>query len=223
LTAQYWDIAGDSLLIRRYTGGKVGRFTLNCEEGEPAKITLEDVVFRDIQHNVSGIPKYNAAVGDESVTWPCIEPFFFHGGTLTLNDTVFARVRGFTLEINNNVEGRYYWKDGNEFVPSEIIEGRREYSMTCKIDIEDTKLFEEIMQVGVYSDVLQGFQVKWKMERETDDYVEITLPTGDPSCPNHGCFIRRGKHDLVGDPLVTAELEILGRYPTVTVKTSESF
>jgi hypothetical protein len=223
VTGTYIDCAGDVLLIRRYVGGKVGRVTLNCEEGEPAKLSLDDVTFLDIQHNLSGYPKYNAGVARETISYPTVQPFYFHGGTLTINGTVFARVRGFTFECNNNVEGRYYWASGNEFVPSSIIQGRREYSLTVKVDIDDNKLFQEIIQAGEYSDEFKGFPIIFKMERDTDDYVEIQIPYDTVSASNHGCFIKKGKLDIVPDPLVTQELEIIARKPRIVVKTNEVY
>jgi hypothetical protein len=222
--SEFFDISGSSLLIRRYTGGKTGRFTLTCEENEPAKYSLEDLTFLDIAHNIAGIPKYDAGVISQSIVYPGMEPFYFHGGLLSLNNHTFGRVRSITIEANNNVEGRYYWKVGSPFMPSEIVEGRREYLITCKIDIEDNLLFQELVNCGVYSNTFQGFSLDFKMTRTAGtDYVETVFPASTPSASNHGCFIRRCKTDITSDPLVTAELEIVARNPACTVCTPETY
>jgi hypothetical protein len=223
LVAQYWNIQGEAQLIRRYVGGKVGRFTISCDEGEPAKISLEDVTFLDIQHNVPGIPKYDATVTAPTIPCVSLEPFYFHGGALTLAGNEFGRVKGFKLEINNNVEGNYYWKTGEPFMPSYIQEHQREYVMTVRVDIEDNALFEEILRAGEYDDGFTGFATTFKLARSETDYIEITAPTGTLGPCNQGCFIRKGKLDIVTDPLVTQELDILCRKPQVTVMTSETY
>jgi len=56
------------------------------------------------------------------------EPYYFSQGQVKLFGSVIARVRSFSLSINNNEEPRYYLKRtmGRHRGPSEILEQRRE-------------------------------------------------------------------------------------------------
>jgi hypothetical protein len=195
---------------RRWLGGKVGAMSIIAEEGGLLSVSWDSLIFKDMIHDQSrqvGTDRYLAtqavvtttqasAVPDmpgyaimnqyatADVTLPTTEPYYFSGGTITLNGTEFARVRSFTISINNNEDPRYYISSryGDHKGPSEIREQRREYSIACTVALPDTQaseyatdmdaatsLFKELLLEGRYGATSghEGFAISLKFVRGT--------------------------------------------------------
>jgi hypothetical protein len=221
LHATYWDADGSIVLMRRYMGGKVGRATLAAEEGGQLRLSFDDVMFKNISHNKSGYPKYSSGIERPTIDYPTTEPYYFSMGKMTIGGVEFARLRNFRLDINNNCEPRYYVSDnsGEGRIPYEIREGHKEYSLAATIDVSDASLYEEVVQEGTYSNVFKGFQVVITFTRGTNDTITVTMPPSTPAAGTHaqGCLIKKGKLDIVTDPVVPQELDILVRSAQIVV------
>jgi len=213
---------------RRWLGGKVGAMSIIAEEGGLLSVSWDSIIFKDMIHNQSrqvGTDRYPATqaivtssagstvpdmpgyaimntydTGD--VVLPTTEPYYFSGGTITMNGTEFARVRSFTISINNNEDPRYYISSryGDHKGPSEIREQRREYSIACTVALPDTQaqqyntdmdaatsLFKELLLEGRYGATSghQGFAISLKFVRGTfadsgsriwEDAIYIHIP-----------------------------------------------
>ena len=104
--------------------------------------------------SVSGAPT--------TIAYPTQDPYYFSEGSVSMFGQTFARVRNFSISINNNVEPRYYIErrgDSRVRGPSDIVEMRREYTMTATIALPDStasltgdssSLFKELMFEGDY-------------------------------------------------------------------------
>jgi len=195
---------------RRWLGGKVGAMSIIAEEGGLLSVSWDSLIFKDMIHDQSrqvGTDRYLAtqavvtttqasAVPDmpgyammnqyatADVTLPTTEPYYFSGGTIIMNGTEFARVRSFTISINNNEDPRYYISSryGDHKGPSEIREQRREYSIACTVALPDTQaseyatdmdsatsLFKELLLEGRYGATSghEGFAISLKFVRGT--------------------------------------------------------
>ena len=228
--ASFWradDAAGSPRLMRRYIGGKVGRATLTAEENERLRLSFDSVLFKNLSHNISGVDKYAAGVARPTVSYPTTEPYFFSGGILKvtgaqMTETTFARVRSFRLDINNNVEAKYYvaGHDPAIPIPYTVLEGKREYTLAVTVDPTDHDLYSEVLRSGRSGAGLEiGIKAVMTISRGTDDYIEISAPSGTPSLTNQGGFIRRGRLDIdSGSPAISQELEILTRSVSVVAK-----
>jgi hypothetical protein len=186
-------------LMRRFLGGKVGRASIGCREGEYVTMSFDDLSFVGFSHDQSGEPGYAASVADINPVYPTTEPYLFSYGSLSLNGTVFARVRAFRLEINNQLIPKYYvQQSGQVQLPSEYREGQRQYRMSVDIDIEDGALYKEVLRQGTYSNIYQGFQTTFTLIRGTNDTITITSPPSTPAAGANaqGCLIPAGKHDI---------------------------
>ena len=130
-------------------------------------MSWESAPFIDVQHNqydssavTAPNNKYDASLSAVTVEYSNTEPYFFSQGSITLFGVEFARITNFTININNNLEPRYFIRnDGSQRTPSDIYEGRREYSMTATVVLPDSAaaatdttrtLFKELLAEGDY-------------------------------------------------------------------------
>ena len=207
---------------RRWLGGKVGAMSIIAEEGGLLTVNWDSIVFKDIIHNqaahtsgVSRYPLHTAVTVDDGlitagqgmpgfavmnkydvadIKLPTTEPYYFSGGSVKLVDgTEFARVRSFTISINNNEDPRYYigQRYGNHKGPSEIREQRREYTMNCTLALPDTgenttvgtpidkatSLFKELLLEGRYGSTggHAGFAINLKFVRDQFEDASDTI------------------------------------------------
>ena len=141
--------------------------------------------------------------------YPSTQPYYFSQGVIKFYEVEIARIRNFTLNINNNVEPRYYMsRQGNRSRgPYEIHEGARDYTMSATVTLPDasldadtvhgsavktnaTELFKQLLLEGDYGGTTQatartGFTCTLQFTRGTNDYIYIDIPTsstaGSPS------------------------------------------
>jgi len=215
IQATYADTADATPLMRRWYGGKVGGATWSANEGGFLTMSLDRISFVGLYTNLTGETYYSADVADITPVYVTTEPYLFSYGTLQLVGTPFARVRSFRLSVDNGLEAKYYvYDDANIPVrhPYEHIEGRRRYSMSCVVDIEDASLYKELIRYGTYTD-FKGFQAIMTFTRGTGDTITFTTPPSAAAAggDSMGCLISRAPHNIVGDPLVSVGLEILPR------------
>ena len=143
------------------------------------------------------------------VVYPTTQPYYFSNGSIKLlgttgaNPVEFARIRSFTLTVNNNVDPRYYIKNrpGDHRGPAEIKEQRREYSLNCTVALPDTasasatssdsalSLFKELLLEGRYGadSGHQGFHIEMTFSRGeiegatgVNDEIVIKIPGRQP-------------------------------------------
>ena len=229
-------VADQKQFDRRWLGGKVGSMSIIAEEGGLLSASWDSLIFKDMIHDQSlhtGVTRYPATqavvtttqasavpsmpgyammnqYATADVTLPTTEPYYFSGGYVAIKGTTFARVRSFTLSINNNEDPRYYISPryGDHKGPSEIREQRREYSIACTVALPDTQaseygtdmdtatsLFKELLLEGRYGPTSghQGFEITLKFIRGTitddgnriwEDAIYIHIPGIDQTSNN---------------------------------------
>jgi len=226
--------------LRRYFGGKIGQATITAEEGGTLRMSWESAPFLDMNHNqyISGsteVNKYDASIKASTVEYPTTEPYYFSQGSVTMFGVEFARITNFTININNNLEPRYFIRDdGSERTPSNIYEGRREYSMTATVVLPDSlaststtaTMFKQLLAEGSNT----GFDIDIVFTRTAStDTLTINIPgdtqeTDDVSGSggnNQGAFIRSANTSVSTDNPASAEVDILFRNMKITIVDSE--
>lgn len=239
--------------IRRWVGGKVNRATIGASEGGMLLFSFDDVIFQDMVQNqqhhssVGGgtteISKFNGAMIDPSAvggayttaagalvapTYSTTEPYYFSQGSISFFGVTFARIRNFSLSINNNLDPRYYIRDiAGDRVPYEIQEQLREYAMTATVALNDSiaatattrTLFKELLLEGNYTGTMAGFDISLTFTRGTSDTITISLPstTASSSGGSQGVFIRRAPHAITGESPLQVELDLLSRNIGISV------
>ncbi len=149
---------GVTKFIREYMGGKVNRATYAAQEGGALTLSLDEIIFQDIQHNRSGVAKYNAGANGGTDPGACAGGlFYFAGAKLTFFGTEICRVKRFALTVDNRLEPKYYLcREGDPVemsqVLTDLVEGRRSYQLQVELDVadptSDLKLFEFMLNQG---------------------------------------------------------------------------
>ena len=216
---EMFDSTNTSQLIRRYSGGKVGRASFAATEGEQLRVSLDDMMF--CSYKADG----GAGVATASLTYPTTQPMIFSYGALTLWGTEFARLKNFNIDLSNNLEPKYYLTDdATAYLPYELREGKREYRIRATIDITDSTLFDEMVKYGVnhgaaVDGLFKGFDMSMVFTRDTGDTITFTLPPSSATAAGdgQGCFIKSAPHNIVADAQVSVDLEIIARSMKVVV------
>ena len=246
-TMQATDYSGAdkaTFLTRRYLGGKVGRQTISCSEGETLRLSWDEVVFKDWRHNQATYTdalsaahnqnKYDANVAEVTPDYPSTEPYFFSYGVCSFYGFVFARIKQFRLEISNNLEPKYYVSStaGAGQIPYEVREGRREYRIGATVDLGDeavaTKMaiLSELDAQGVYPTTasgIKGFDISLVFTRGSNDTITFTLPPSAAAIggDTQGCLLASAPHNISPEAHTAVDLDIIARSSKIVVVDSE--
>jgi hypothetical protein len=226
--------------VRRYFGGKIGQATLTAEEGGTLRMSWESAPFMGLQHNQKDstahsplVNNYSDSIQPVTVEFPTTQPYYFSQGSISLFDVEFARITNFTLNINNNLEPRYFIRDdGSQRTPSAIYEGRREYSMTATIVLPDSvtetattrTLFKELLEEGDYGSGMIGFDIDIVFTRGTNDTITIKMPSDGTSATGgneQGAFLRSANTSVTTDNPASTEVDIIFRNMGIVIVDSE--
>jgi hypothetical protein len=251
------DSAESTTFIRRYYGGKIGQLTLEAEEGELLNASWDSVNFMGMVHNQAtrlgaGDLGYGATkmpmhalmhnITNTQVEYPTTEPYYFSQGSVNFFGTEFARIRNFNLSISNNDEPRHYItaRHGRNRGPSEIVEGRREYTMACTLVLPDANatesatvansqtLFKELLLEGNYGTTTApsntGFAIVLTFTRGVGDTMTITVPddgTAAAGIQESGAYIMSATHNIGTDGPMQVEVDMILRNLKIVIVDSD--
>ncbi len=195
---------GESNMVINYLGGKVNRATLSARAGQKLQLSLDDVIFRDLLHDVAlpstSVAKYGAIGGGATNTkvptpsHPTEEPLVFSQGTISLFElsTTFARIVSFSLTIDHQLTDQQYVSTvtvgGSTVisqVPFEITEGIRVITLEVEALLDNRQYWEHLMRQGK-NDALSaktGFdiQLQFRNDASATERMWIQSPAaGDP-------------------------------------------
>ena len=175
-------------------------------------------------------------------SYPQTNPYYFSQGEITIHGVVVARIRDFSISVNNNVESRYYIEQRGDMRrrgPSQMHEGRREYGMSCTVvpdSIEVAKtgtaasrtIFEEYLMQGDYgafgaNEAIKGIGVNIVFTRGTNDTITLTV-TGSSSAGEPNAYIVNAPMQVDGNNPSQVPVEIgIRAFNTIEVVDSEPF
>ena len=140
--------------------------------------------------------------GNDGSGYPSTQPYYFSQGTIKYFGVEFARIRNFSISIDNNNEARYYMgrQGARSRGPYEIHEGARDYSLSASVVLPDadfdanaaynvsnlqtgaTELFKQLLLEGNYGGSTQatamaGMTATLQFTRGTNDFIYIDIPT----------------------------------------------
>ena len=234
---------------RRYFGGKIGNATISAEEGGMLTMSWDSVNFLGMIHNqkfnsnygsgATELPFYSLmeTISSSDVDFPTTEPYYFSNGEVSMFGQTLARVRSFSLSVNNNEEPRYYIarQKGRRRGPSEIKENRREYGMSVSLALPDATsstsatartLFSELLLEGDYGSGKAGFNITLTFTRGTNDTITITIPddgSAGTGGNEQGAFIRTAPHAFGTDNPYQVDADVLFRNLKITVVDSQHY
>ena len=152
-----------SNFLTNYTGCKVSRFTISMDEGSPVTFNY-DFIAQDMRHNIgeddgtgaaTDVARYLAKgtgaantidVQPMRTSRVVEQPYFFTGAEIKLHGTVFARLRSFSISVDNALDPRYYVTQSggasatthDRQILYEILEGRRTITVSGSVDMDNT-------------------------------------------------------------------------------------
>ena len=233
---------------RRYYGGKIGAASISAAEGGMVTMSWDSVNFLGMIHNQkrssafgsTDLPFYSLmkTIDSGDVKFPTTDPYYFSQGEVTMFGQTIARIRDFTLSVSNGEEPRYYISKqmGRHRGPTEIKEGRREYSMSATLALPDSTvaaetsspartLFSELLLEGDYGSGKAGFNVTITFTRGTNDSITITLPdeTASTGGNSQGAFIRTAPHNFGSENPFQVDADIVFRNLKIDVQDTEHY
>ena len=150
--------SNETRFARIFTGCQVNTLTLNFEEGQELKTSLDLVTRRAYDVETSGsndyIPRRSQAVGigthlqNYSATVADNYPFMYSDGAIKLFGQTLGRVKTGSLTINNNITQQRFVLNNNRQIMSAHIPAQRTYELSLTVLATDTKLWDELRQDG---------------------------------------------------------------------------
>jgi hypothetical protein len=176
--ANYFQDANDERLFSRiFTGCQVNTFTMNFEEGQELKATIDAVTRRGYDSNANYTPKrrvrtasglFNHNLSADNL------PFMFSDGTVQAFGQNLARVKSGTLTINNNITPQRYIGDYDRSIVSAHQPAQRTYEVSLNLQVTDRLIFDELRGADevTLGDIVLTFD---KNSTADTDKITITL------------------------------------------------
>ena len=142
---------------RLFTGCQVNTMTLNFEEGQELKTSLDLVTRRAYDVETTGtddyIPRRSIANGASnlqnfSATVADNYPFQYSDGALKLFGHTVARVKSGSLTINNNITQQRFIDNVGRQTMSAHIPAQRTYEVSLTMLVTDTQIWDELRADG---------------------------------------------------------------------------
>lgn len=173
----------ENMYSRIFTGCQVNTMTLNFEEGQELKCSLDLVTRRafdapngylPLGGNSSLTALSNTSGGRGMVNYSSTltdnYPFLFSDGTITLFGQTLARVKGGSLVISNNLLPQRYIGNYNRQITSAHLPGQRTYELTLTMLITDTTLWDELRNDNESTGAL-----RLKFTKDSGEEIDIQL------------------------------------------------
>ena len=176
--ANYFQDANDERLFSRiFTGCQVNTFTMNFEEGQELKATIDAVTRRGYDSNANYTPKrrvrtasglFNHNLSADNL------PFMFSDGTVQAFGQNLARVKSGTLTINNNITPQRYIGAYDRSIVSAHQPAQRTYEVSLNLQVTDRLIFDELRGADevTLGDIVLTFD---KNSTADTDKITITL------------------------------------------------
>lgn len=176
--ANYYQNATDENLFSRiFTGCQVNTFTMNFEEGQELKATIDAVTRRGYDSNENYTPKRRVRTPSSLFNFNDTDanlPFMFSDGTVQAFGQNLARVKSGTLTINNNITPQRYIGNYDRSIVSAHIPAQRTYEVSLNLQITDRLIFDELRSADevTLGDIVLTFD---KNATADTDKITITL------------------------------------------------
>jgi hypothetical protein len=199
----------------------------------------------------AGMPGYAIMddISDTDIDFLTTEPYYFSEGTVYIGGAgvtspadsavdrkEFARIRDFSIGVSNATEQRYYVSsrhgNGRRRGPNEMREGRREYTFSATVSLNDSEattgndiggaleLYKQLLLEGNYGSGSQGFNVRLEFTRGTNDTMVIDLPgdaTAATGLAQGGVFLRSAPHDITEEPTLQTSIDCVARNMKIVI------
>ena len=185
----------NDIYSRIFTGCQLNSLTLNFEEGQELKGSLDFVSRRAFDSPIGYAPKrkvreaknlFNyATTGDAHLSTSAAadienQPFLFSGGSIKLYGQTLAKVVSGSIAINNNIQPQRFVGNYDRQITSQHIAGQRTYDISLTMLISDTRLWDNLRADGEHQGTSgpgttfpNGGLLEFKFEKAANDYIEL--------------------------------------------------
>lgn len=175
----------ENMYSRVFTGCQVNTLTLNFEEGQELKTSLDLVTRRAFDspdgylptRGRTGVAALSASAGlaNYSATATDNYPFLFSDGAITLFGQTYARVKSGSLTINNNLTPQRFIGNYSREVVSAHLPAQRTYELSFTMLITDTQVWDELRNANESAgNIVLTFEKDSSTSNETES-ITITL------------------------------------------------
>ena len=167
---------------RIFTGCQVNTLTLNFEEGQELRASIDMVTRRAFDAPNGFLPRRGVAVGvDDLQNYSSTDddnyPFLFSDGSIKLFGQNVTRVKSGNLTIGNEIQPQRFVGNTNRQTVSTHIPGQRTYEMSLTMLVTDTELWDELRKQDEYNVDAGLLELKFtkgngeEIEIKLDDYI----------------------------------------------------
>ena len=173
----------ENMYSRIFTGCQVNTLTLNFEEGQELKCSMDLVSRRAFDPPANYVPlggnasltalsdaENGRGMVNYSSTLTDNYPFLFSDGDITLFGQSLGKVKGGSLVINNNLLPQRFIGNYNRQTASAHLPGQRTYELTLTMLITDTKLWDELRNDNESTGAL-----RLKFTKDSGEEIDIQL------------------------------------------------
>ena len=166
---------GSLMYSRIFTGCQVNTMTLNFEESQELKTSLELVTRRafDAPNDYAPHRRVEGATGLFNYDAATTTPYMYSDGSITLFGQTYARVKSGSLTINNNFTQQRFIGNTNRQIMNAHIPAQRTYELSLTLLITDTAIWKELREQEEYD--TDAGTIKLRFEKSADDFIEIEL------------------------------------------------
>tara|TARA_B100000131_G_scaffold308357_1_gene337614 strand:- start:1364 stop:2941 length:1578 start_codon:yes stop_codon:yes gene_type:complete len=166
---------------RIYTGCQLNTLTLNFEEGQEVKASLDLVSRRAFDSPLGYHPKNNVrthtSFQNYSSTDSDNQPYLFSGGQINVFGQTVARVKTGSLTINNNITPQRFVGSYSRDITTTHIPGQRTYEVSLTMLVTDTDVWDNLRAQGEHtsSGTDETLRLKFTKEGNANDVLQIEL------------------------------------------------
>jgi len=178
---------GTSDYMRYFTGCKVNRMTIEGTDKGIIKAVLDVIAGKG----------YKSTDDKSVVETVTTKPYQYHqtSTNLYLWDSPFARLKNWTITIDNHLHPEYYWQDTNADYPYEILEDEQTIELKASIIPTDLDIFDHI---GVETE----FDVDLVITRDTGDTIEFKNGAAQ-------CILTEAPHPIPEKGVLQTDITVL--------------
>jgi len=170
---------------RIFTGCQVNSLTLNFEEGQELKATVDLVTRRAFDAPDGFLPRRGVAVGVDGLqnyhktreggVKDDDYPFLFSDGSIKLFGQNVTRVKSGSLTISNEIQPQRFVGNTNRQTVSAHIPGQRTYEISLTMLVTDTELWDELRKQDEFDSTNGANLLELKFTKGNGEEIEIKL------------------------------------------------
>jgi len=171
-----------------YTGMQVNTLTLNFEEGQEVKATIDAVCRKAHDAEEAYIPKRNIqnhdnlfnrkALTGQTKTGDDTKPFMYSDGSVKMFGQTLARVKSGSITITNNLTPQRYIGNYDRTIASAHVAGQRTYEIQLSMLIVDNTMWAELRKQNETSADDNGvglIELEFEKDGNSNDKILLTL------------------------------------------------